>query len=268
MNQKKMSNEHHDEISKRYYISDAIGKGTYSIVYNGMELTSNKKVAIKKIQIDTVESKHREQWKIEVTTLTILKHPNIISLVEYIDLGNTVYLILDHAGIDLHEYICRYNPTEDAAKPIFRQIVCGLAHIHKNMYAHRDVKLENTMIDDTGLVRLVDFAFAQSYYTSDSLYFVGSCEYLSPEILSKRKYDLFAADIWALGIMLYVTLYKKYPFNGNQKEICTQIRTVEPEYEIAISDDARNLLKLLLQKNAVYRPKIEHIMTHSWLISK
>src|SRR5437868_6543953 len=91
--------------------------------------------------------------------------------------------------------------SEEQAKPIFKQIVEAIAHCHKNNTVHRDVKMENVLIDDKKQVKLIDFGFSILITKDKTLnVFCGTPSYMSPELASKKEYVGQYADIWALGI--------------------------------------------------------------------
>ena len=104
---------------------------------------------------------------------------------------------------------------ENKAREIFKGIVEGIAHCHSKNVVHRDIKLENVMIDSNNNVKIIDFGFSITISKDKKLsIFCGTPSYMAPEIVKRTPYSGYAADIWALGILLYTLLCGKFPFRG------------------------------------------------------
>lgn len=105
---------------------------------------------------------------------------------------------------------------EEEAKSLFRQIVEGIDYLHKKNVAHRDIKLENILLDEGNTIKIIDFGFSVVMEKDKLLnVFCGTPSYMSPELATKKDYHGWHADIWALGVLLYVFLCGKFPFKGN-----------------------------------------------------
>lgn len=103
---------------------------------------------------------------------------------------------------------------EAEAKPLFQQIASGISYCHKQGIVHRDLKLENILVGETGAIKLIDFGFsARSGQRLTS--YCGTPPYMSPEITMKVPYLGEPADMWALGIILYLMLEGRFPFRAN-----------------------------------------------------
>ena len=104
---------------------------------------------------------------------------------------------------------------EDEGKIIFRQLCESLKYCQEHKIVHRDIKLENILLDSNKKIKLIDFGFSIIIPKDKKLsIFCGTPSYMSPEIVSKKEYFGFPADIWALGIVLYVILCGSFPFKG------------------------------------------------------
>ena len=122
-------------------------------------------------------------------------------------------------GVSLLSYL-KSKPNrrlEDSeAKFIFRQVLDGIKYLHsKNIY-HRDIKLENLIINENNTVKIIDFGFATITQKTKLLnFFCGTPSYMPPEIVQKKDYFGESADIWSSGILLYTILCGSFPFRGN-----------------------------------------------------
>lgn len=148
-----------------------------------------------------------------------MNHPNISKLFEVIDKRTNVTLVMEMCnGKNLYHFIKKkasQKLDEGEAKNIFRQIVSGVSYLHKRGVSHRDLKLDNILIDPTNanLVKIIDFGFSVPCKASDKLtVFCGTPHFMDPDIVKKNSYNGHAADVWAVGVMLFICLTGKYPF--------------------------------------------------------
>ena len=149
-----------------------------------------------------------------------LDHPNIAKLYEAFESHKQVFLVMEFVnGGSLHGYL-KMKPNrqmpELEAKFLWRQVVQAIHYCHEIRVTHRDIKLENILLDETKtVVKLIDFGFS-TCIPHDRLVkiFCGTPSYMAPEIVSKIEYSGPPADIWALGVLLYALLCGKFPFRG------------------------------------------------------
>jgi len=105
--------------------------------------------------------------------------------------------------------------TEQEARTIFTQICSGISYCHSKHIVHRDIKLENILLDDYNNIKIIDFGFSICIDPEKKLnVFCGTPSYMAPEIVAKLYYKGAAADVWALGILLYAMLCGRFPFRG------------------------------------------------------
>lgn len=157
-------------------------------------------------------------------------------------------------GVSLLSYLKskpdRRAGQENAVK-IFKQLVQAVEYCHEKNICHRDIKLENIIVDDELNLRLIDFGFAAVISKTKLLnFFCGTPSYMPPEIVQKKEYIGFNSDVWCLGILLFTLLCGSFPFRGsNEKELYSKIITgefVKPDY---LSEIECDLLDKLLQVN-------------------
>lgn len=119
----------------------------------------------------------------------------------------------------MHGYIKTFENRripENDVRYIFKQIVEGINYLHLNNFVHRDIKLENILINKKNKdVKIIDFGFSVCVQADKKLcMFCGTPSYMAPEIVSKQEYNGKYVDVWALGILLYTMLCGKFPFKG------------------------------------------------------
>lgn len=141
---------------------------------------------------------------------------------------------------------------ENEAKFLIKQVISAISYCHHRNVTHRDIKLENILLNDSHTeVKLIDFGFSTCIPNDKKLkLFCGTPSYMAPEIVSKIEYCGPPADIWALGVLYYALLCGKFPFKGaNDKELYNKILNSELEFPPHVSSQARTFLNKILHKN-------------------
>ncbi|GAA0167543.1 non-receptor serine/threonine protein kinase [Lithospermum erythrorhizon] len=181
------------------------------------------------------------------------------------------------AGGELFERICNAGKfSEDEARYFFQQLISGVSYCHSNKICHRDLKLENTLLDGSSAPRLkiCDFGYSKSSVLhSQPKSTVGTPAYIAPEVLSRKEYDGKIADVWSCGVTLYVMLVGAYPFEDpdeprNFKKTITRILSVQysiPGY-VRISKDCNHLLSRIFVADPEKRITIQEIKKHPWFL--
>ncbi|KAK6891951.1 Serine/threonine-protein kinase PSK1 [Candida tropicalis] len=192
-------------------------------------------------------------------------HPNIMRIVDFFEDSKYYYLETPIFGnppaIDLFDFIeIKKDLNEVECKFIFKQIVSSIYHLHQNGIVHRDIKDENIIIDEKGVIKLIDFGSAGYVRQGPFDVFVGTIDYASPEVLRGEKYEGKPQDIWALGILLYTMLYKENPFYN-----VDEIMEGDLRIPYVISDSSLNLIRKILIRDVELRPTITDIMEDEWL---
>lgn len=201
-------------------------------------------------------------------------HPSLPAFIECFDdeEGNG-YVVQRSYDRDLHSHI-RVNGkfSEDAARPLFRQIVSAVAHSHSLNVVLRDIKLGKILFTDSTRTNVVlaDIDGAQKVDPFDSYLFdqKGSPAYVSPEVLTCQPYDGSAADMWTLGVILYVMLTGAYPFQDRRP--ATLFQKIQQgsaglTFPDHLSPQAQSLIKKLLSKQPSQRPKAADVLQSPWM---
>lgn len=149
-----------------------------------------------------------------------LKHPNIVNTLDIIYESDKVYQVMEYAAYDLFAIVMTGKMSREEVLCDFRQIMNGIRYLHHSGLAHRDLKLDNCVVSDQGIVKIIDFGSSVvfKYPESDKLYdcdgVVGSDPYLAPEAAGKSRYFPPATDIWSAAIVLCCMLMRKFPWKA------------------------------------------------------
>lgn len=200
-----------------------------------------------------------------MATLNNEPHPNIMRIIDYFEDTNYYYLetpIFGHPpAIDLFDYIeVKNDMSELDCQLIYKQVILAIYHLHKQGIAHRDIKDENIIVNEFGIVKLIDFGSAGYVKLGPFDVFVGTIDYASPEVLRGEKYEGRPQDIWALGILLYTMIYKENPFYNVDEIMEGDLRV-----PYVVSDALLDLIKKILVRDLKGRPTITDIVELDWL---
>jgi len=277
--QKKLSAPEQTLPSCDYTIERSLGKGVFGEVF----LASNSKgheVALKRLP----KNNPKFDWKLvnrEVEVGRRLQsHDGVCRMESYFETVSNVYVVFEYIdGSDLYTFMEKtdFKPLEDVkVKQIFSQIVDSLIYCHKNRVAHRDIKLDNVLVDSHGKTKLIDFGLASMDEEGNRgcANFVGSPEYVAPEIIKRLPYSGFKADVYSLGMVLYCLTFGQFPFipeqrfeaviNGQEHpKLIWPDRN--PSFPNAISKSLKDLIEKMLEVDPDIRPSMEEVANHPWL---
>ena len=253
-----------------YKLIKLIGKGAFGKVSLGIHKLTGKYVAIKSIEKAVMKDDYQKRKVMrEIYIMKRVSHSNIISLLEVFESTHHLLLVMEYSdGGDLLQYVKRKGGLiESEAKKIFKQIVYGVAHIHCRNVLHRDIKLDNILMDSMGGIKICDFGVSK-VITPDMLIReqCGTPAYIAPEIISMDGYSGFSADIWSMGVLLYTMISSNVPFKaGTMSDLKELIGSGDFLYPNNSSANLKNLLKGLLTVNPQNRISIPEILQHPWL---
>ena len=157
---------------------------------------------------------------------------------------------------------------EEQVQKIFTQLVGAVSYVHSKSCVHRDLKLENILLDKHGNVKLVDFGFTREYQGTTSYLqtWCGTVCYSAPEMLKGEKYAGEKVDVWSLGIILYALLCGELPFDeDDENETKQRILKEDPKYPDCVPEGAIDLLSKLLSRRPLLRPPLADVLRHPWL---
>ncbi|XP_016348905.1 ribosomal protein S6 kinase beta-1-like [Sinocyclocheilus anshuiensis] len=239
-----------------------LGKGGYGKVFQVRKVTgadSGKIFAMKVLKKAMIvrNAKDTAHTKAERSILEEVKHPFIVDLIYAFQTGGKLYLILEYlSGGELFMQLEREGIfLEDTACFYLAEISMALGHLHQKGIIYRDLKPENIMLNNNGHVKLTDFGLCKESIHDGTVThtFCGTIEYMAPEILMRSGHNR-AVDWWSLGALMYDMLTGAPPFTAeNQKKTIDKILKCKLNLPPYLTQEARDLLKKLLRRNASTR---------------
>lgn len=260
--------EEFDGKIESYSLGKEVGHGSYAVVRKCLHRhNSLKEYAVKmydKKKSFTARKKRGVMHEIQI--LKTLDNPNVVSFYESIEDTNYLYLVFEYVkGGSLYDYI-NSKPgkklSEEEAKRIFTQIVKAIQYCHHKNVVHRDLKLDNILLDENKNVKIIDFGFAVVVNTVCKLnLFCGTSLYMAPEIINRQDYWGPPVDIWSLGVILYTMLSGRFPFRGSSDaELYKSISRATYINPVGMSTDAQELIAKLLNSSPAKRPSCDDIL--------
>ena len=254
----------------KYKVTRKLGEGMFSTVKLATHSLTGEKVAIKileKTRISKVEDKERINR--EMAIMKKLNHFNIAKLYQIVENKLTIYLIHEHVeGKEFMEYLTKKGKLkENEACKFYHQIISGLEYLHQCGIAHRDFKPENILMsNDNTILKIIDFGLSNTYKNNQLLKTAcGSPCYAPPEMIQEQSYNGALSDIWSSGIILYLMLCGNLPFYHEENEIMYQ-KILSGKFELPkfLSDNAKDILKKILEVDPKKRMNFEEIKAHPW----
>ncbi|XP_063987615.1 uncharacterized protein Nuak isoform X2 [Diachasmimorpha longicaudata] len=260
---------HKRKLKQRFDIIKKLGQGTYGKVQLGINKETGQEVAIKTIKKCKIETEaDLIRIRREIQIMSSVQHPNIIHIYEVFENREKMVLVMEYAaGGELYDYLSeRKVLAEEEARRIFRQISIAVFYCHKHKICHRDLKLENILLDQSGNAKIADFGLSNVFDDRRLLNtFCGSPLYASPEIVKGTPYHGPEVDCWSLGVLLYTLVYGAMPFDGSNFKRLTRQISASDYFEPTFPSPASPLIKDMLTKCPSRRADIERICCHWWV---
>ncbi|SCU82695.1 LADA_0C07338g1_1 [Lachancea dasiensis] len=270
-----------------YIIGSTLGEGEFGKVKMGWSKISgsssmdvSKQVAIKLVRRDNIPKNSEKEVKIyrEINALKHLNHPNIVKLEEVLQNSKYIGIVLEYAsGGEFYKYIQKKRRLkENAACRLFAQLISGVCYMHSKGLVHRDLKLENLLLDKQENLLITDFGFVNEFSPEEELMKTscGSPCYAAPElVVTAKPYEARKADIWSCGVILYAMLAGYLPWDddpdnpdgddiGKLYRYITRTPLKFPDY---ITPVPRDLLRETLIADPTKRITTLGILQHRWL---
>ena len=202
-----------------YKVGRMLGKGVFGKVSLAMHKLTRKLVAVKSMNKRHLnQESHLRKVRQEVQILQRTRHQNVVKLYETFESNKHGIFVMELCcGGDLLNYVRkRRRLKESVAKFIFKQIIEGIQHVHQRGILHRDIKLDNILLDGKGIIKIGDFGVSKIVRPTDILKEqCGTPAYIAPEILKNRGYSGYTVDMWSVGVVLFAMLYGSVPFKAN-----------------------------------------------------
>ncbi|ORX75587.1 Pkinase-domain-containing protein [Basidiobolus meristosporus CBS 931.73] len=260
-----------------FTVIKSLGEGSYGKVKLVMNIATHEKYAVKIIRrqvrrgnwVDAKRTASLEKRVIrEANMARLLSHPNIVSLSNFRITDTHFYLFYEYIdGCQLADKIGRKGICEEKAKKYLHQIIAALSYCHGNSITHRDIKIENILVDKSDTIKLIDFGLANFFNRNEVLRTsCGSIPYTAPEILRGEPYVGPEVDIWSIGVVLFVMVAGYLPFGDPARpKNFDRIMAARVKYPASISEECRNLISRCLDPVRMRRLTISQIYAHSFL---
>lgn len=266
-----------DQLTKNYELTKVLGRGAYATVHLAVHRQTGKEWAVKVIDFAKMDV-DQDRWMLdnEVEILRRIHHPHITSLHEIYRGKTSLSLVMDLCrGGELFEQIVkRGHYSEENARRITHDILSAVEYLHANGVVHRDIKPENLLLVDNSedaAVQLTDFGLSGIAKKSDMTLFVGTPQYMAPEVLDEVEYGA-PVDMWSVGVVIFVLLAGYLPFDAEEEDkLFALIRSGRPAYNLypslwkTVSDSAKDLISKLFQPDPKRRLTASQALKHPWL---
>ena len=274
---------HKENPSKKYKVLDLLGSGSFGKVFKAVNNLTRNLVAIKKTKKYLTKNKDLGEpnyvnVRNEIEILKKLNHPSVIKIYEVYDIREFYFQINEYCKYgNLYDFY-KFHLSEKQICIIIYQILSGVLYLHENNIIHRDLKLENIMIDHIEkdlstsepyfFIKIIDFGSCKVFNKDKKeTQLIGTSYYIAPEVINKNYNE--KCDIWSVGVILYMLVAKKPPFDGYNLNIIFD-KITEEEYNkhsrkmLDFSDEVRDLLDKLLEKNVEKRLSAKEALNHPW----
>ncbi|TFK06823.1 biorientation of chromosomes in cell division protein 1-like 1 [Platysternon megacephalum] len=266
----------HTKRVGNYLIGRKLGEGSFAKVREGLHVVTGEKVAVKVIdkkraKKDTYVTKNlRREGQIQ----QMIRHPNIAQLLDILETENSYYLVMElcPGGNLMHKIYEKKRLEEHEARKYIRQLILAVEHLHRAGVVHRDLKIENLLLDEDNNIKLIDFGLSNCAgilgYSDPFSTQCGSPAYAAPELLARKKYGP-KIDVWSIGVNMYAMLTGTLPFTVEPFSLrALYQKMVDKEmnpFPAQLSTAAINLLQSLLEPDPAKRPNIQQALANRWL---
>ncbi|CAK0828672.1 unnamed protein product [Prorocentrum cordatum] len=256
--------------------SKKLGEGSYGSVSKGVHKSTAVVRAVKTIAKTKV--KHIERFKKEIAIMKIMDHPNIIKLFETFEDHHNIYLAMELcSGGELFDRIVEASHfREKEAAIIMQQILRAIFYLHEQRICHRDLNgtvaaflFQSKDPIEGNVLKLIDFGLSAKFKDGEPMSSrAGTPYYVSPQVLAGKYNHL--CDLWSAGVIMYILLCGTPPFFGNNdQEVLAKVKygnlTFNPREWSGVSQDAKDLVRMLVKMNPSERLNAEQALNHSWI---
>ena len=258
-----------------YMREKTLGKGSYGTVFLVKHMQLQRYFAMKVIRKKVKDLQHEETLMNEINILRKLDHPNIVKITDFYNLKYEYNIVTEYCKEgELFDEIKKNAPFSEAlAGWYMKQIIQAVSYVHSNNIIHRDLKPENILIskkskNDYHQIKIIDFGTATVFNKEKREHaLIGSAYYIAPEVLSKNYTE--KCDLWSCGVIMYILLTGRPPFNGKtEEEIMSKIKLGQFDLDKypcgVISKEAKDLIKKLLEIKPNLRISAEEALKHNW----
>ena len=259
-----------------YLIGETLGEGEFASVKLAYHLRDGRYVAIKCFKSRSGQMKMLDEQILRevMSTKGLTEHSDhIVRFYEAIFYGNKVFYVMEYCPYgDLRCFINRGGPLSDGhAREFFAHICRGVQTIHAVNIVHRDLKLENLLVDSKFRIKIADFGCARRQIDKTLCTIRGSYAYGAPELVRGDNYDGKKCDVWSMGIILFAMVTGRLPYSdkGSLKRLLSE-RKKEPSFPLSVrvTESCRHLICQMLTYNPEERLSLEEVIEHPWVSYK
>ncbi|KAM3579861.1 Serine/threonine-protein kinase [Umbelopsis sp. WA50703] len=270
------------ELIGDYLLYSTLGQGSMGKVKLARNRRTGQLAAVKILPIqslndpthkskdpkDTPEHRLRRTQR-EIAIMLLLNHSNICKLLHWEIHDNNYYIFLEYVdGGQLLDYIIGHGKLKERqARKFARQILSAIDYCHRNSIVHRDLKIENILLTRDENIKIIDFGLSNIYSPKSTLStFCGSLYFAAPELLQAKKYTGPEVDIWSFGVVLFVLVAGRVPFDDtNMPALHSKIKAGVVNYPDHLSRDCVDLLKSILVVDSAKRATVAQVAAHPWM---
>jgi serine/threonine protein kinase len=251
-----------------YVIGHVLGSGTFALVKEAEDLTTSTKYAIKIVPKRSIGAVPLEQFEREVRLLLDLRHPGVVQLRDLCADSLYFYLVMELISGRTIPSTSAGTVNEGGSKPICKQILEVVAYLHSRSVAHRDLKLENILLDNTThRIKLIDFGFSRIARAGELFQTkCGSLPYTAPEVIEGKTYDGMAADMWSCGVILYCLVTGAFPWKSatNEQQLLGEMTHGTFSIPDGVGKVCADLIRRLLVVAPHERLSAAEALEHPW----
>nr|CCA19594.1 calciumdependent protein kinase putative [Albugo laibachii Nc14] len=265
-----------EPVLQVYRIIDHLGKGAFGVVEKVEHIQSQRLYAMKTI---TIGGHKRSEFGKEIDILRGLHHPNIVRMLETFEDDRHFYIIMELAasGTLLETVKIRGQAyDEEYTREVIRKLTSVIQYLHFRFICHRDLKLENILLEDVDQIdseiKLCDFGASTLFKMGVSMRkILGSVVYMAPEVLEGNY--THSCDLWSLGVIMFMLLSNKAPFFGSTEDELVE-NILQANYSFSdevwfnVSPEAKALIKKLLNPDSTSRYSATQVLNHPWIRSE
>ena len=250
-----------------------LGHGGFSTVYQASCRNIDAVVAIKAVARHClIDNRRRSVFENELKIMEAVDHPFVVLFYNLVQDDDNFYIVMEHCTQSLASLVTtKHNGIpRDMLEKYVCQIASGLHYLHRHLLVlHRDLTLDNILLDANGDVKIADFGLGKALTESNELCDTqcGTHPYLAPELLRRDPYTE-KVDIWQLGVVIYAMVFGHFPFcMSNEAKMISEIQTKTPDFPDDVDVELKDLILKLLEKDPELRPSIEQVLVHPWVVN-
>lgn len=262
----------------KYQIGKTLGEGTFGKVKFALNTETGEAVAIKVLDKDKIQKQSMgAQIKREISIMKVVHHRYVVQLKEVLASRTKIFIVLELiTGGELFDKIVAAGKlNEEQARHYLRQLVEGVEYCHSKGVCHRDLKPENLLLDEAGDLKISDFGLSALYEgeaegSSRSQLLHTTCgtpNYVAPEVLADKGYDGRTADVWSIGVILYVLLAGFLPFDEpTMTALFRKIQAADFQYPSWFTPEIKALLDKILVADPRRRITLADVKADPWYL--